>query len=471
MSHLVSSTICSIRRISHRYRSLPTLASWSVIAVAATFPALDVQAKDLYVSQSGNNNVSYANNSETTPWQTIEHGIYNLQAGDTLYIRGGVYVQNYPICVRDDAHKDQDGGNPSETVQSQSGTAANPVRVTSYPGEAVIIDLANVNRFIDLDRKDYWEFSNLEFVNALNVFWVGNTSAQHNTIRNNRIVMNRGGDNAAAISLYSPNSLHHVVDGNEIVGPGSNVHLNTGTIFMTRLTSAKILNNRLSNAPIGIHYKHGTEPGDYSSIDLEIAYNYIEGMSRNAMLLNINYANIHDNILGPNNNPINVSAGNGTAGGDFNIFNHNTFFNTTLNLQDVGNTGNTGFSGAYGNVLTNNVFMNQTVIHRYAQQQHNTSLDYNLHPQSTAVSEYGNDYGLSAWRSHYGGSVNSTAGSPVFAGGAQPATIDDYRLSAGSPGVGAASDGTDLGARVDLFGSAGTGLVRPAAPQSLTVGP
>ena len=36
-------------------------------------------------------------------------------------------------------------------------------------------------------------------------------------------------------------------------------------------------------------------------------------------------------------------------------------------------------------------------------------------------------------------------GTPVFVGGSKPTTYAGYRLAAGSPGKGAASDGTDMG--------------------------
>jgi hypothetical protein len=99
---------------------------------------------------------------------------------------------------------------------------------------------------------------------------------------------------------------------------------------------------------------------------------------------------------------------------------------------------------------------------------HNTTFDYNLHPSGTAIEEFGVNYTLAQWQSYYGGSSSSRTGSPTFVGGANPSTVDGYRLIAGSAGVGIASDGTDLGARLDLFGSSGLPLLRPSAPLSLT---
>jgi hypothetical protein len=56
-----------------------------------------------------------------------------------------------------------------------------------------------------------------------------------------------------------------------------------------------------------------------------------------------------------------------------------------------------------------------------------------------------------------GGGAN-LAGSPVFVGGASPTSYDGFRLAPGSPGVGAASDGLDVGVR---FGASPTPTPTP----------
>jgi hypothetical protein len=61
---------------------------------------------------------------------------------------------------------------------------------------------------------------------------------------------------------------------------------------------------------------------------------------------------------------------------------------------------------------------------------------------STDGSNYGtNDHNLNARAS---GTGNMT-GTPIFVGGGNPTTYAGYRLTSGSPGKGAASDGTDMG--------------------------
>ena len=41
--------------------------------------------------------------------------------------------------------------------------------------------------------------------------------------------------------------------------------------------------------------------------------------------------------------------------------------------------------------------------------------------------------------------TSNITGTPIFAGGTNPTTYAGYRLAPGSPGKGAASDGTDIG--------------------------
>jgi hypothetical protein len=61
---------------------------------------------------------------------------------------------------------------------------------------------------------------------------------------------------------------------------------------------------------------------------------------------------------------------------------------------------------------------------------------------STSSSGYGaNDHNLNAGQSGNG----NVTGTPVFVGGSNPTSYAGYRLASGSPGKGAASDGTDMG--------------------------
>ncbi len=67
--------------------------------------------------------------SQSQPWRTIERALQSLQAGDTLYVRGGIYPTIY-------------GGWHFQN----SGTGANPITVSNYPGEQVILQISGADK-------------------------------------------------------------------------------------------------------------------------------------------------------------------------------------------------------------------------------------------------------------------------------------------------------------------------------------
>ena len=58
--------------------------------------------------------------AEATPWRSINHGLKQLRAGDTLLLRGGTYFENVYCAI--------------------AGTAEEPITIRAYPGERVTID-------------------------------------------------------------------------------------------------------------------------------------------------------------------------------------------------------------------------------------------------------------------------------------------------------------------------------------------
>ncbi|MEM7131326.1 MAG: right-handed parallel beta-helix repeat-containing protein [Chloroflexota bacterium] len=70
-----------------------------------------------YVAPNGNDNHS---GSESEPLQTIQTAINKAIAGDTIYVRGGIYHEEIRV--------------------TQSGTAQNPIRILAYEGELPVID-------------------------------------------------------------------------------------------------------------------------------------------------------------------------------------------------------------------------------------------------------------------------------------------------------------------------------------------
>ncbi|MBI3411107.1 MAG: hypothetical protein HY040_22460 [Planctomycetes bacterium] len=89
----------------------------------------------LYVdSAHGNDNAA---GGEKTPWRTINHALKQLKAGDTLYLRGGVYREHVYCAV--------------------AGTKDTPITIRAFPGERVIID-GGLAEFFDEPAKAWTPF-------------------------------------------------------------------------------------------------------------------------------------------------------------------------------------------------------------------------------------------------------------------------------------------------------------------------
>lgn len=92
-------------------------AAWLLLALPNP-----VRAADYYVSLTGNN--AGAGTSDQ-PWRTIQKAASTVLAGDTVFIRGGIYAERV-------------------TLSARSGTAASPITLRNFPGESVIVDQSAV---------------------------------------------------------------------------------------------------------------------------------------------------------------------------------------------------------------------------------------------------------------------------------------------------------------------------------------
>ena len=95
--------------------------------VGASAVAVAASGNIYYVSPTGND----ANpGTQAQPWKTIYYATRNLPTGSTLYIRGGDYKFLMPWLG-------------SSTQFKNSGTEANPITLTNYPGEQAVIHVTS----------------------------------------------------------------------------------------------------------------------------------------------------------------------------------------------------------------------------------------------------------------------------------------------------------------------------------------
>lgn len=385
-------------------------------------------AADYYVSPIGNDNNS---GSLSSPWKTPFKAWSTASAGDTVYFRGGIYVISSQIWTK---------------YYGFSGTRQNPITFTSYENEQPVFD-CNLLDACFVIEKNWNIIDGIHFVNYVTAVIFGyDLNVDGGVVKNCAATAGAGGDNAGFGKIGGASNI--TVQNNYIAGPGlmsSGVHKNTAGIYAGReCRSLRIRNNEISNAPIGIYYKHGWNPA--SDIGIEISGNYIDNVDRFSLFLNCHYANVHDNIIGSlaTGNLV-AREQNGVAGGTFNAINHNTIWGGHISLDyDEG--------GAINNTVINNVLRSESSYHYYSSEPHYTHSDYNLFPHGKAIIENLVHYTLPKWQSHSGSDMNSFSGNPLFWGGAIPSSISGFLLMDGSLGKNSADDGKDMGADIDIVG-------------------
>ncbi len=131
------------------YRS--HLCSLVYVLLAALCMPLDALATDYFVRKTGNN--ANAGTTAGTAWLTVDYGVDQLVAGDTLYIGAGTYTEDV---------------SPAATC---TGTSGNPIKVigdtdgsqTGDAGDVLITASSTRALYLDGSGHDYLEFYDLKF--------------------------------------------------------------------------------------------------------------------------------------------------------------------------------------------------------------------------------------------------------------------------------------------------------------------
>ncbi|MEX2314557.1 MAG: DNRLRE domain-containing protein, partial [Thermomicrobiales bacterium] len=92
-----------------------------------------------YLSPSGNDSNP---GSQAAPWRTFTFALKQIEAGDTLLVRGGTYVENAIL-------------NGSSTLAK--GTSSSRITVRAYPGENPVL-----SGIVHLSNADYWTIDNID---------------------------------------------------------------------------------------------------------------------------------------------------------------------------------------------------------------------------------------------------------------------------------------------------------------------
>lgn len=125
-------------RLSFRHALLfPVLLTFALLMTLAA--RAEPSGRNLYVAPWGNDDHE---GSITQPWRTLQTAFGELEPGDTLYMRKGVYEEEVRAQVL------------------QPGTPTQPITVRAYPGERPVL-----RGLLRLLRPTYWTFD------GLNVQW------------------------------------------------------------------------------------------------------------------------------------------------------------------------------------------------------------------------------------------------------------------------------------------------------------
>jgi len=211
-----------------------------------------------YVAANGDNN---DNGSLGSPWETVQHGINQLTAGDILHIRGGNYIEKVSI--------------------PNSGTSGNWITIRNYEGEQPVLDatgLGGQDAVLLIDNKSYIMIDGLEIANNIKNNAQGilvEGGGDYITLQNCKIHDIHFSSNVNANVTSTKNSQPLIVYGTEGSNAITNLVIQNNEIYDSRtghseglavngnVDGFEILNNTvhdLTNIGIDIIGHEGTSP-------------------------------------------------------------------------------------------------------------------------------------------------------------------------------------------------------------------
>ena len=441
----------------HRLRALVALA-------LAILPA-EAVAADYFVAPNGDN----ANpGTEAEPWRDIAFATCGgtpecpvatdnpnrLQAGDTLYLRGGEY-REHDIRI------------------ANAGTPDAPITLIAYEGET-----PEINGDVDGERDvifrlgsqydaDYVTFDGLVVHGGRQAGWnIGeNRDVTGTLIQNCECYDIEIADNTACVFLEPTHGTtvvrHNVLHlGHVETGRGAGVELFRGS------NDAVIEHNEIYDSHKGIYFKHGVNDPD---VGPTVRANYVHDVGYTGIDIQTDRARVeHNVVVGA---PIavfgDISAGCDLQGGFHSRIAHNTVIGAAIELHSSigeceGQTPPPTRSSRYSDVLDNLVVSPGRAYLLWTDPAdevgHASDSDFNLwfSPAASPITEYGIDHDLTSFNTQSSLDGNSLDTAPIFEGGGADEALGyplaSLALAEGSPGKDAASDGTDMGANIGLVG-------------------
>ncbi len=492
---------------------VPNPAIVTVAAVSQADPTKSASAQvtitavigiAFYVSTTGNDSNP---GTISSPWRTIQHAANSVKAGDTVYVRGGMY-------------------NESVNIPASGSAIAGSITFQTFPGESAILDgtglvpsTSSTQGLINITNQSYisiqgFEIRNYQTASASAIpagIWVSGSGSNIQILNNlihNIVTTSETTGNAFGIAVYgtaAPASLDSVtISGNQVYGlkTGNSESVNVDG----NVTNFAITNNIIhddDNIGIDVIGFEGVSPNpayDYArngTIAGNTIYNisainnpgegnqydangiYVDGGSQVVIERNlihdvdigIEMASEHQGhvtsfVIARNNLVYSANSTGITIGGyasNVGGTDHCTIVNNTLFQNDTKNTGSGEFQIQY--YATNNVFKNNIVyassqglfINNYTNSEPDPAdVDYNLYysllSSSMAVFLWNgtNHTGFSSYQSATGKDSHSQYVDPQFLS----LTTPDLQIQLTSPAVNAGINlGTGVVGALDFAGN------------------
>lgn len=184
-----------------------------LVIAAVLITALGMAQNNYYISTAGSNG---ANGSISTPWETIQYGVGQLNAGDTLHIMGGTYLGKIDL--------------------SASGAIGQEITIQNFDNEEVIIigsTLSDYEYLLKIENVDYINVLGLKFQEYQKLDAIGIIVINSNNISilNNEFSDIDYSETAVGeVPNSSQNSQPIIVFGKDPLEPISNLKINGNVI-------------------------------------------------------------------------------------------------------------------------------------------------------------------------------------------------------------------------------------------------
>ncbi len=204
--------------------------------------------------------------SPSGAWRTLDKANVSVVAGDTVLLQGTFTGQRVAPTV--------------------SGSAARPIKFTSYPETMAVLDAGRTGRAVLLDAgRSHIVLERLRIQNVPGYAIEITAGAHHNVVRDSYIT---GSGNAAVWGhgVRITQSSDNIVEGNQIVDTGDErANSGDGVWIADGASRNRILNNRLTNGGHSLVQVGGDQPDDADVIDNVVARNVMSNRWATPLIL------------------------------------------------------------------------------------------------------------------------------------------------------------------------------------------